>query len=296
MEILGTRFAIIDPMNRATNQPLIIGFISDLMFIPRLEDIAGRLGFQYMSIEDSSQITSSDPLTQTKQFAEHITGPGAVLLDKISSWSPALLVFDLGNHGIPWRDWIVIVKSAPATRRIPVVCFGSHKNVESMQAAKQAGANAVVARSRFVNDLPELILKYARVIDYAALDETCLEKLSLKALHGLELFNRQEYFLAHEVLEEAWNEDASPGRELYRAVIQVAVGYLQIQRRNYAGAVKMFLRLRQWIDPLPEECRGVNVAKLRQDAEQVYQRLVALGNERISEFDHLLLQPVDYKN
>jgi len=111
----------------------------------------------------------------------------------------------------------------------------------------------------------------------------------------LQEFNHGKYFEAHEFLEDAWNEDSSPGRELYRAILQVAVAYLQIERRNYNGAIKMFLRVRQWIDPLPGQCRGVDIDQLRSDAERVRQALLALGPERIGEFNHNLFHPVQYR-
>jgi hypothetical protein len=72
------------------------------------------------------------------------------------------------------------------------------------------------------------------------------------------------------------------------------VAYLQIERGNYNGALKMFLRVRQWIDPLPERCRGVEVARLRADAKAAYEHLQALGRERVSEFDRGLFHPVLY--
>jgi predicted metal-dependent hydrolase len=153
----------------------------------------------------------------------------------------------------------------------------------------------VLARSRFVRDLPELIRKYAREPDYEALADACQETLSELAIQGLELFNRGEYFEAHEVLEDAWNEDPTPGRELYRAILQVAVAYLQIERENFNGAMKMFLRLRQWIAPLPDNCRGVDVASLREDAKIVHQRLIELGSERIAQFDRAMFFPVKYQ-
>ena len=140
----------------------------------------------------------------------------------------------------------------------------------------------------------DLIQEYSRVPNPLELDETCQAALPELAQRGLELFNKGEYFEAHELLEEIWKEDITPGRELYRAVLQIAVAYLQITRRNYNGAIKMFWRSRQWIDPLPDECRGVDVAQLRKDARQVYRTLVDLGRERISEFDLSLLKPVHY--
>ncbi len=119
--------------------------------------------------------------------------------------------------------------------------------------------------------------------------------LSILALQGFDLFNQGEYFEAHERLEAAWNEDLSPGRELYRAVLQVAVAYLQIQRQNYTGALKMFLRLRQWIEPLPDKCRGVDVENLRKDAQTVYQQLTVTGKDKLAEFDQALFKPVIYQ-
>ena len=164
----------------------------------------------------------------------------------------------------------------------------------TLRAAEHAGAEAVLPRSRFIADLPALIQQYARTVDFEALSLTCLQPLSSLASQGIELFNRGEYFEAHEVLEHAWNEDETPGRELYRAILQVAVAYLQIERGNYNGAMKMFLRMRQWIDPLPELCRGVDVARLRADARRVYEQILALGRSRITEFDRGMFQPVRY--
>lgn len=128
-----------------------------------------------------------------------------------------------------------------------------------------------------------------------ALEETCQAPLSDLAYHGLELFNRGEYFEAHEALEMAWKADSTPGRELYRAILQVAVAYLQIERGNYNGAVKMFLRLRKWIEPFPDECRGIDLASLRADVRQAHTHLRQLGRERIADFDRSLFRPVHYR-
>lgn len=282
-------------MDETSPRPLIVGFVADLMFAVKIEDVANRLNFDVRWIERAEQVAPPDPDAPLLQLAEHLVGPTAVLLQDLTLWQPALVIFDLGNPHIPWRDWVAMIKSVPATRRIPVLCYGSHVDVETMQAAKGAGADAVLARSRFVADLPALIQKWARIPNYAAIREDCGQPLSGLALQGLEEFNRGEYFEAHEYLEDAWNEDESEARELYRAILQVAVAYLQIQRGNYRGALKMFLRVRQWIDPLPDECRGVNVAKLRDEARRVHQALLALGPERFRELDPGLMQPVDYR-
>jgi hypothetical protein len=278
------------------NHQLILAFVRDLNFEVRIENAAQQNGFQVKVIESAEQIAPPDEEDLGVQIAEHLGGRGAVLLDKITQWHPALIIFDLGNDFIPWEDWIRLISSVPATRRIPILCFGPHVDVEMMQAAKAAGANEVVARSRFVTQLPDLLLKNARNTDWAEMEDVCQDHLSYYAKRGLDEFNRGEYFKAHDSLEKAWIEDESPGRELYRAILQVAVAYYQVQKGNYNGAAKMFLRLRQWIDPLPDFCRGVKVIQLRKEARAVHKELLYLGPERIEEFDQSLLKPVKYED
>ncbi len=280
--------------------PLILGFVADLIFAVKIEQAAARMNFRVKWIERAGQIApqGEDPdhnLPGEGQLGEPLEGPGANLLDLITLDRPALIIFDLSNSHIPWRRWIALVKSVPSTRRIPLICYGSHVDVQTLNAARSAGADAVLARSRFTSDLPELIQKYASIPDYAAIETACQDTLSAKALKGLEEFNRGEYFEAHEYLEAAWNEDDSVGCELYRTILQIAVAYLQITRRNYNGAMKMFLRVRQWMDPLPGECRGVDIARLREDSERVLLTLVELGSQHMGEFDLQLLKPVKYK-
>jgi len=284
-------------MAQEENRKLLVCFIDDLIFASKVEGAAEKLGY---SIAWAGQAQLLDPRlsasdTIQRQPAEHMLGAGSILIDIISSIRPALIIFDLSNGAIPWRDWLPLLKSAPATRRYPVICYGSHVDADAIQAAKHRGADAVFARSRLSQDLPEIIQQYAWLPDEQALADTCAEELSLLALKGLALFNRGEYFEAHELLEEAWNEDQSAGRELYRAILQVAVAYLQIERGNYNGAVKMFWRLRQWIEPLPDTCRGVDVARLREDARCVYDALIALGKDGIGQLDRRLLREVSYQ-
>ena len=278
------------------NNPLILAFAKELNTTVRIENAALRMGMTVEIIETADQIAPSDSSPLLPQSAEHLWGRSAVLLEKVTGFNPALIIFDLGNESIPWKDWISLLTSVPATRRIPVIGFGPHVEVQTLESAKEAGATQVISRSRFFSNLPGLIQKYARLIDRDELKSSCQEPLAPSAVLGLEEFNRGEYFEAHEYLESAWKNDESSGRELYRAVLQVAVAYYQILRGNYNGAAKMFLRLRQWIDPLPDHCRGVNVRKLRQEAKTVHETMLSLGPERISELDNNLLKPVEYSS
>jgi len=81
-------------------------------------------------------------------------------------------------------------------------------------------------------------------------------------------------------------------RDLYQAILQVGVAYYQITRGNHRGALKMLLRSLQWLAPLPDVCRGVDVAGLRADAARVRAALAGLDPAEIGRFDRSLLRPV----
>jgi predicted metal-dependent hydrolase len=275
--------------------PILLAFVKDLNFSIRIENAAQKQGFEVKFIESAGQIAPEDNSNTDRLPVEPLLGRSGILLDKITRWQPALIIFDLGNDSIPAINWITFLTSGSATRGLPILCYGSHVDVQTITAAKKAGADEVVARSRFVTSLPELIRKHAKVIDLEALEATCTERLPDLAIQGLEKFNRGEYFEAHELLELAWREDHSPGRELYQAIIQVSVAYYQILLGNYNGAAKMFLRLRKWLDPLPDSCRGINIGKLRQDVRAINQELITLGPENITELDRSMMNPVEYQ-
>jgi len=57
-------------------------------------------------------------------------------------------------------------------------------------SSKIQGADIVVANSIFVEDLPNLIEKYASLPDRVAIEESCVDEISEIARQGLELFNQ----------------------------------------------------------------------------------------------------------
>ncbi len=124
----------------------------------------------------------------------------------------------------------------------------------------------------------------------------CAEMPPPLVLKGLHEFNAGEYFECHETLETAWRGEPGPVRDLYRAVLQVGLGYYQIRRANYTGARKMFLRAERWLANLPDRCQGIDVSRLRSDAVAARAHLEMLGPARIAEFDRTLLKPVIYGN
>lgn len=287
-----------EPVPTPAPKPLLAAFVADLMLAARIEDAAGRLGYGVDWIERQADL-EGQPAESVREMAgrelgEPLLGPRGALVERLSRLRPALILFDLGNREIPWREWLTLITSVPATRRIPVVCFGPHVETEALETAKKLGARAALPRSRFMKDIQGVIQQYAQPVDEAALQTACQGALSENGRRGLELFNQGEYFEAHEALEAAWNEDDSPGRDLYRGILQVAVAYLHIRRGNYRGAMKLFLRMRQWLDPLPEQCRGVEIDQLREDVGRVYEQLKTLGPDRMDEIKSIPFEKVKY--
>jgi len=125
-------------------------------------------------------------------------------------------------------------------------------------------------------------------------DDSCNAPLHPQAAEGLRLFNKGEYFEAHEALEAAWNAEKGEVRDLYRGILQIAVVYLHITRSNYNGAVKVYARSQKWLKDWPAVCRGIQVEELRRDAESVNQEVQRLGVEHIKEFDLAQLKPVSW--
>jgi uncharacterized protein len=281
-------------MNQSSDRHYIVAFVSDLYFTVRILSVAERLGYEVVTIEQSGDVIDYHAKLNPHNLDISHNDIDLSLLDCVSRWKPVLTIFDLNNKSIPWGRWIKVLSSDPATRRFPIICFSSHKDLMAIDLAKRMGAKVVFARSRFVSNIYDIIKKFALLPDKDGLITACLDPLEKNGLIGIEKFNQGHYFEAHEYLELAWMNDGSSGRNLYRALLQVAVAYYQIIRGNYRGAFKMFMRMRQWIDILPERCRGVNIAKLRKEVDLVHEKLIELGPEKISELDQGLFHPIEY--
>jgi uncharacterized protein len=114
--------------------------------------------------------------------------------------------------------------------------------------------------------------------------ERCVEPPPPELRHGVEQFNRGEFFEQHETLEALWRAERDPVRYLYQGILLVGVGMLHRERGNYRGAViklETAVRFLRWFAPA---CQGVDVAGLIAQADRAREQLVALGPERLSEF------------
>ena len=274
-------------------KPLILALTEDYFIIPRLEDAASALGYAIEVVEAPSAFgAEGDPPTRQIPLTEPLKGPDAAFVRGIVNRRPALMLVDVTSEVIPWERWTQILKTSAATRRIPILAFGPHVDTQVLERAKAAGADHVVSRGKLQASLPELIQEHAKSVDPDALIKACQGEPSELAVEGLKLLNAGEYYEAHESLEHAWMEASELEGYLYRTLLQVSVAYLQVERGNYAGAVKMLLRVKQWLEPLPDQCRSVDIAALRRNVEAFSEALHRAGESGLSELDRALLKPI----
>ena len=66
-------------------------------------------------------------------------------------------------------------------------------------------------------------------------------------LAGIVLFNRGDFFEAHEVWESLWMETPAPERRFYQGLIQAAVGLCHFDNGNLPGAAKLYSSSRDYM-------------------------------------------------
>jgi predicted metal-dependent hydrolase len=275
------------------SSPLILLLTQDLLFGTRVQDTLRGHGYRCQLIESPDQLAAEGSLEERPiPLTEPLHGADAGFMRSLARLQPALVLMDMSAQQLPWQRWIQIMKTSSASRRIPILAFGPHVDETSFRQAERAGANRVVPRGLLAKKLESLVQENLRLIDGALLARACQQPLSELARKGIELHNAGDYFEAHELLEEAWLAESGETGFLYRALLQITVAHLHLERGNQRGASKMLLRMRQWLDPLPDQCQGVRVDELRRRMDRLRQALLSLPADSLDLLDSDLLGPI----
>jgi len=82
---------------------------------------------------------------------------------------------------------------------------------------------------------------------------------------GIHLFNNEQFFECHEVLEVLWTAERGPRRLFLQALIHFAVAFHHDGRANPAGARRQLGKgLRKLAAYLPA-CEGIDTARLHRE-------------------------------
>ena len=84
-----------------------------------------------------------------------------------------------------------------------------------------------------------------------------------EALKGLQAFNRQAFYAAHEFFEDAWRSTPPEEREFYRALLQISGGFFRLTEDRPEAAQKFFDRALYWLAPFPSSYKKMDVDALR---------------------------------
>jgi CheY-like chemotaxis protein len=117
------------------NRPMVIVAVDDLLFSSKIRAAAKQTGVE---------------LTFARTPAE--------VLDRARELKPRLVVFDLNSAKVDPIGTIAAMKKDPALAAIPTVGFVSHVDAATIAAARQAGADHVLARSAFASQLAEILV------------------------------------------------------------------------------------------------------------------------------------------
>ena len=100
--------------------------------------------------------------------------------------------------------------------------------------------------------------------------------MDLTGFHrGIELFNRGEFFDAHEVLEDVWRAAPEEEKKFLQGLIQVAVGLHHYSTGNKVGARSLLARADRNLSGYVEGLEGVKLGPLR---ARVAEWILALDN------------------
>ena len=83
---------------------------------------------------------------------------------------------------------------------------------------------------------------------------------------GIEQFNGEEFFAAHETWEAIWLGSSGDDRIFLQGIIQLAAAFYHWRRGNPQGALSLLRRGLEKLAGSPRSYRGICVERLRQQA------------------------------
>jgi PleD family two-component response regulator len=124
----------------AKEKKKILAVLEDLFFTVKISDIAKRAGLDVEFLK-----SEKDVLEKAKE-------------------RPLLIILDLNANSVRPVKLISELKSDPETKGISIISYVSHVQGELKQKAHDAGADMVLARSAFSQNLPIILKRHAGAI------------------------------------------------------------------------------------------------------------------------------------
>jgi PleD family two-component response regulator len=119
----------------------ILAVVEDLLFTVKISDAAKRAGLDVEFVKSERDV-----------------------MDKASSEKPLIIILDLNFSAVQPLKLITKLKSNGEMKQISLIGYLSHVQGELKQQAQDAGANIVMARSAFSQNLPQILKRHSGVV------------------------------------------------------------------------------------------------------------------------------------
>ena len=119
----------------------ILAVVEDLMFTVKIADAAKRAGLDVEFVKSERDV-----------------------IEKAAHEKPLLIILDLNFSAVQPLQLILKMKSDGEMKQISVIGYLSHVQGELKQQAQEAGANIVMARSAFSQNLQQILKRHSGVV------------------------------------------------------------------------------------------------------------------------------------
>jgi len=119
----------------------ILAVVEDLLFTVKIADAAKRAGLDVEFVKSEHDV-----------------------IEKATNEKPLLIILDLNFCAVQPLKLISKVKSNGEMKQISVIGYLSHVQGELKQQAQEAGANIVMARSAFSQNLQQILKRHSGVV------------------------------------------------------------------------------------------------------------------------------------
>ena len=100
--------------------------------------------------------------------------------------------------------------------------------------------------------------------------------IRLGLVKGIQEFNAEAFFEAHDTLEEVWMDVRGENRMFFQGLIQLSIGYYHLGCENYPGADHLLTRGLSKLEPNTSSACGV---ELKSFLGQVKKRIEAVRQQ-----------------
>jgi predicted metal-dependent hydrolase len=107
-------------------------------------------------------------------------------------------------------------------------------------------------------------------------------------LAGIVLFNRGDFFEAHEVWEALWMETHGPEKPFVQGLIQAAVGLCHFCNGNVRGAAKLYKSSHDYMARFAPTFWGLDLTRFWSEMAACFAELLANPEQRVEPREELI--------